>query len=341
MRRYPSAIPGGTTLSTGTLQIELRRQTRLPLLPGAIAVYAAGAAVLSPDAYLNMLLVYINQLVALPLVLMVGAPVSAMLLRPRAPFAYMRDLFRQRGLRLLAVFAVACVGLAAFTTYKLAIPKLVPFYADPVLGDIDAWLHGGNPGEFAHAAVPAWAQYPLGYLYGPVWFLSWFGLIALVALHGDAALRRRYFWTMATAFCVLGTIAAVALSSVGPVLYERVYHVGRYVALTTMIEHSAVGDYMRQATGYLFGNFQSDGHRPGTGISAMPSMHLAVATLNAHLLSRFNRVLGALGWAYVAAILLGSVYLGWHYAIDGYVSIAAVTLIWWLAGRQGVRAAAG
>ena len=32
-------------------------------------------------------------------------------------------------------------------------------------------------------------------------------------------------------------------------------------------------------------------------------------------------------------ILLGSVHLGWHYAIDGYFSIAAVLVIRWLSGR--------
>lgn len=27
-------------------------------------------------------------------------------------------------------------------------------------------------------------------------------------------------------------------------------------------------------------------------------------------------------------ILFGSVYLGWHYAVDGYVAIIGVLLIW-------------
>ena len=40
-----------------------------------------------------------------------------------------------------------------------------------------------------------------------------------------------------------------------------------------------------------------------------------------------DRIARAVFWG-----LLGSIYLGWHYAIDGYVSIIAVVLIWKLAG---------
>jgi hypothetical protein len=50
------------------------------------------------------------------------------------------------------------------------------------------------------------------------------------------------------------------------------------------------------------------------------------------LLSRLSRVAGILGWGYLALILVGSVHLAWHYAIDGYVSILAVLLIWRAAG---------
>jgi hypothetical protein len=39
--------------------------------------------------------------------------------------------------------------------------------------------------------------------------------------------------------------------------------------------------------------------------------------------------------------VLGSAFLGWHYAIDGYVSIAVVSMIWWTVGRILNRRAAG
>ncbi|MER8866395.1 hypothetical protein NKI19_22205 [Mesorhizobium sp. M0751] len=32
-------------------------------------------------------------------------------------------------------------------------------------------------------------------------------------------------------------------------------------------------------------------------------------------------------------ILYGSVFTGWHYAVDGYASIVVVSVIWWATGR--------
>jgi hypothetical protein len=43
-----------------------------------------------------------------------------------------------------------------------------------------------------------------------------------------------------------------------------------------------------------------------------------------------------LGWifgAFLLVILIGSVHLGWHYAIDGYVGIIGTLILWWACGR--------
>jgi hypothetical protein len=61
-------------------------------------------------------------------------------------------------------------------------------------------------------------------------------------------------------------------------------------------------------------------------------MHLAIPTLFGMVLFASWRPAGLVAFAYVAVILAGSIYLGWHYAIDGYVSIISVGLLWKVAG---------
>jgi membrane-associated phospholipid phosphatase len=77
------------------------------------------------------------------------------------------------------------------------------------------------------------------------------------------------------------------------------------------------------------------------GISAMPSMHLATTTLMACYAFQNSR---ALGWAmvgFLAVILVGSVALGWHYAVDGYAGIALALVCWRLAAMALRRAHQG
>lgn len=64
----------------------------------------------------------------------------------------------------------------------------------------------------------------------------------------------------------------------------------------------------------------------------MPSMHVAEAVLFAILGWKSNRRLGVALTAFALITLVGSVLLGWHYAIDGYLAAAAVVPIWLLGG---------
>jgi hypothetical protein len=71
----------------------------------------------------------------------------------------------------------------------------------------------------------------------------------------------------------------------------------------------------------------------GSGISAMPNMHVGTSMLFTLLGWRTHRLLGLAFAAFTGIILIGSVHLGWHYAVDGYVAIAATCLIWFVVGR--------
>jgi hypothetical protein len=80
----------------------------------------------------------------------------------------------------------------------------------------------------------------------------------------------------------------------------------------------------------LWDGYQGKGLR--LGISAMPSMHNASAFLFALTCWHLNRKLGIALFIFTGMILLGSVHLAWHYAIDGYIGFAIALLSWWVSG---------
>jgi hypothetical protein len=70
----------------------------------------------------------------------------------------------------------------------------------------------------------------------------------------------------------------------------------------------------------------------GGGVSAFPSLHVALPLLGACAAWPRMRWLawGLLGYAIV--LWIGTVHLGWHYAVDGEASALLIYPIWWLSG---------
>ena len=133
---------------------------------------------------------------------------------------------------------------------------------------------------------------------------------------------------------MLGNLIAVTFMSAGPIFYAAVTgDASRYGELTAYLEfsqgtrHSAI-DLSR----YLWGWYERGVAGVGSGISAFPSLHLAMATLFCLTLRAIRPAATWIGVVFVAVILAGSVHLAWHYAVDGYVSILATVLFWKAAG---------
>ena len=71
-------------------------------------------------------------------------------------------------------------------------------------------------------------------------------------------------------------------------------------------------------------------------------MHVASTWLVARMLQTNGRNAAVAGWTFFALILVGSVHLGWHYAIDGYLGMLGAWIIWravgWWLKRPRVQA---
>ena len=125
------------------------------------------------------------------------------------------------------------------------------------------------------------------------------------------------------------------ITSAGPILYDRVAGDGEWFAGLVRHLESVDAAYPLiaiEARDRLWDAYQNGIVDVGTGISAMPSRHVAIATLCAIFAWHCSRRAGWVLTGYAAIVLVASVHLGWHYAIDGYVSIVATVAIWSMVG---------
>jgi len=242
-----------------------------------------------------------------------------------------RRLFRQRVTQALYAIAGAVILQVGFSFLKSSIPNFVPFYADPMLASIDRTLHGGQDGwRIAHEIAPYVGAQRLLPVYLYVWSVFVMALPTVVALTDDDEARvHRFVIVRLMIWVLLGNVLATAFASVGPVFYDRLYGGDRFADLTAALQSSGVeGGPIGRIQAYLWTGYLTQKMELASGISAFPSVHLGIATSTAIYAAERSRWLILPGVLFVATILYLSVYTGYHYAIDGYFSIAAVLLAW-------------
>lgn len=268
--------------------------------------------------------------------------------RPEKPFQFLWNdmrwtVFNPR--RIVAAIPPLILLPAAFSvvmSIKRMIPIIHPFDWDPTFAAVDKWLHGGvYPWELlqpilGHPLVTA--------AVAETYSFPWYALCLLMQFWYTFTYdprRQQFLVSNLLIWILLGNGLAAAFASVGPCYYGQIVD-GPNPFAAQMDYLTAVADSHRlvsaTAQEYLWTSYQQDFLRLGSGISAMPSMHLAVGTLMALWMWRGGRFLRIVGVLYLALLQLGSVHLAWHYAIDGYVSILLTLLIWrvvgWALDRQ-------
>jgi hypothetical protein len=219
-----------------------------------------------------------------------------------------------------------------FTSIKNVLPDLRGgFLYDRWLADIDMWLSFGTDpwvhlaGLFKNDVVRA----AIDTNYGRVWFVLCFGGLFYVATSPRAAdLRVRYVSMFMLVWVVCGNILAGLFISAGPVFYGAVTgDKGRFAGLSDMISSGEWASNAVVYQRYLWSLHESGATGLGSGISAFPSVHVGLITLNALFIKDISPKAGAVAFAYVAFVMASSVFLGWHYAVDGYASLLVVVLM--------------
>jgi hypothetical protein len=166
------------------------------------------------------------------------------------------------------------------------------------------------------------------------WFVALFGAWFWFGFSKQAGeLRTRFFVSYMLIWWIGGGLLAVAFSSAGPVYYSGIgLSPDPYLPLMAYLHDvdSRIPIWALKTQQLLWDGYT--GKVAALGISAFPSMHNASAVLFALAFRQVSRGVGLFFTVYAAAILLGSVHLGWHYAVDGYAGIVMALACWWVAG---------
>lgn len=280
-----------------------------------------------PVGLIVMLLVRMVQFVA------IEKPASP----ARALAAELAELLT-RPVRLLngiPIFAAMIFFNKAMVELKPAIPRIKPFSWDEAFMQLDRALHFGvDPWVLLQPVMGFDAvTFAVNMAYN-FWFVALFGAWFWFGFQKQAGeLRTRFFLSYMLTWWLGGGLLAVAFSSAGPCYYTKIglapdpftplmgylYEVNDRLPIWALKTQQLLWD------GYT-------GKVAALGISAFPSMHNASAVLFALAFRQVSRGLGIFFTAYAAVILVGSVHLGWHYAVDGYAGIALAAAAWWLCG---------
>ena len=301
-----------------------------------------GRALILPWGYLQRVLLILGILIPWGI-----AGYSGYLLwkfRPRRPIAFVAAELSRRFFSLerccgaLLTLTLLFLHATAFSFFKCLIPDIQPFAWDGWLATCDANIHfGSQPWELLQRLLGfPWFTRCIDFCYVLWAVVIPFGMIWFAIGQCGSRLRMQVILTNVIAWFLLGNVVATVLSSAGPCYYQHVAGSADPFAplmqyLTGIDERFDIHALGIQA--WLWDGFTVRNTTLGYGISAMPSMHVGTTLLLALAAWKTNRIVASVLFVYTVIMMIGSVHLAWHYALDGYVALLGVWAIWWVVGR--------
>ena len=281
------------------------------LLGAAAIALMPGAGYSAPPPYFSRFLNWMVYCVIGAMLLLAAYVVRLMLAGVDRPLSHLRLQFQARwGFALFAVIGVmlAQVDMLFFMWIKPELNAVAPFWADPLYADIDRAIFGRDPWLFFQGMNLAGHDTA----YSFIWMMAIAGTVLWLFAQRPSTARTCSIISYFAIWSLFGPIGQLLGSAAGPVFYRRIGLGERFAGL-----EQAIPDVTEQVVNYLWHFHQTGLPAAGNGISAMPSLHIATAAwiyivFQAHR-SRFAPVAAL----FAIYMLVMSVALGWHYAVDG------------------------
>jgi PAP2 superfamily len=239
----------------------------------------------------------------------------------------------------IIAFMAISIFSPSFSFLKDTIPVFNPFSWDVFFGQMDRAMHFGfDPYRILLPVLGSpFVVTALNAVYHFWFFLMFFIVTMACFVRRKPVARMTFLLAYVLTWAVGGNLLATVFSSAGPVYYARLGFGDTFQPLMDHLAYSATISpvWALNLQEALWAGYQGSGNK--FGISAMPSMHIASSTLMMLFVFQYSRVAGWALAVFLFLILLGSVVLGWHYAIDGYAGAIIAVAMWKLAAKIAVR----
>lgn len=313
------------------------------LLAVCLAIFAANSVSVSADAILGNGRLYLLAAIAL---LTIDSGYLLLRERPSRPTAFLLATYRVRLLRPQVLASLPMLALIVgfmpfFSKLKSIIPLFNAYTWDATFIAWDRALFFGR--DAWQVMQPALGHPPvtalLAFLYHAWFLLIYVGMIFVLFWPCATAVRRQYLLAFFLIWTVIGGFLATIFASVGPCFLEPI--LGDATFAEQMAYLNAADAVMPVMTldvqTMLLGWYHAGEGGLGSGITAMPSMHVAMAMLFWLMVRRISRSAGVAFGLFFVVIWIGSVHLAYHYAVDGLIAAVATYALWrlslWIVAR--------
>lgn len=217
---------------------------------------------------------------------------------------------------LLLATSLAILGTSNITLLNLELLGSTTRWRDPLLWEIEGALLQRIAGISIDTA--SWDR-----LYHSAWGIELIAAFALVVIGRGSRIVLRYCVTMILLF-YLGRLLGVLNPVMGPGFFRP--------DVFAYLEGSVTAEAMRVVAQVMASRPEDALHSGGIllgGVSAMPSLHVAMVAVTAYWLSRAARWTLFFTVPWVLLVWTSTVVLGWHYVVDGAggLALAAVSVV--------------